>query len=488
RRSPALRFLGGWHAFPGGGLARSDAAVAVAGAPAGTSETTYTDALPGLADDERRRLGPDLIPGITACALRELFEETGLVLAPGVAADSELAAARRRLLADEIEFGALVAERGWNLSAAPLVFAGRWLTPPLWPTIRYDNRFFLLEWPADRTLQPEVVDGELDHGEWIRPAAALQRWEEGEMIAAPPILHILRVLSEVGPQAGLARLRDPGESNLGPYRRLEFRPGVILLPLLSPTLPPAATSNAFLLGREEVVLIDPGTPWPEEIDRLEQAVAAVAAQGRKLRAIWLTHHHPDHVGGAAEMRRRLGVPVLAHRLAAELLKVRGIAVDGELDDGERVELGGDPPFAVRVLHTPGHTRGHLSFWVENHRSLLAGDLVSGMSTVVIDPPEGNMDDYLGSLERMIKLRPGTIFPAHGPPMLEAVEKLAELRDHRLWREEKINAVWRAGVRTPRKIVREVYTDVPKKLHPMAERQVLAHLERLRRIGKIDSVE
>ena len=185
RRSPALDFLGGWHAFPGGGLARGDAAVAVAGAPAGTSETTCTDALPGLADDERRRLGPDLIPGITACALRELFEETGLVLDPGVAADSELAAARRRLLSKEIEFGALAAERGWKLSAAPLVFAGRWLTPPLWPTIRYDNRFFLLEWPADRILQPEVHDGELDDGEWIRPTAALQRWEEGEMIAAP---------------------------------------------------------------------------------------------------------------------------------------------------------------------------------------------------------------------------------------------------------------------------------------------------------------
>ncbi len=480
RRASTMRFMGGWHAFPGGGLSRRDAAVPLAGAPRETSDGRLTEPLPGLDDEGRRQVGVDLVPGLVVCALRELFEETGILLSAGSHDPGQLRRARRRLLAKEVEFAALAESEGWRLSAQRLVFAGRWMTPPLAP-MRFDNRFFLLEWPAEQAVQPEI-SGEHDEGEWISPAAALERWRAGEVIVAPPILHILRVLTDDGPEAGLPRLLEASEANLGPMRRIEFRPGVVHLPLRTPTLPPATHTNAFLLGRDEVVLVDPASPLPEEIDRLRRAVAAAQDQGRRVRAIWLTHHHPDHVGAVNAMRETLGVPVQAHPATAEHLGRRGIRVDGTLSDGESVDLGG---FPVRVHHTPGHARGHLCFFDETHGSLIAGDLIAGLGTIVIDPPEGDMDDYLSSLERMSELAPKTLFPAHGPVVLDGAAKLIEYRDHRLWREERIVEAWRTGLTSARQMVGRVYEEVPVEVHPVAERQIEAHLVRLRRLGRID---
>jgi glyoxylase-like metal-dependent hydrolase (beta-lactamase superfamily II) len=305
------------------------------------------------------------------------------------------------------------------------------------------------------------------------------------VITAPPILHLLRVLAEDGPEAGLGRLRHPTETDLGPFRRIEFRPGVILLPLATPTLPPADRTNAYLLGTGERLLIDPGTPFAPEIERLVAALRALAASGQgQVSAIWLTHHHPDHVGAVEAVRRALGVPVAAHPETAARLAGRGIAVDRELADGDRVVLAGDPPFPVRVLHTPGHARGHLCFYDENGGSLIAGDLVAGFGTIVIDPPEGNMDAYLASLERLVELAPRTLFPSHGPPATDAVAMLRATVAHREWREERVLAAWRSGLREPREMLPTVYDDAPKLAWPLAERQIVAHLERLRRAGKI----
>ncbi|HEX3553295.1 MAG TPA: MBL fold metallo-hydrolase [Thermoanaerobaculia bacterium] len=487
RRAAELPFMGGWHAFPGGGLSRADAAVPVDGHPAGAGEgppaAGFPESLGGGSPDPRINPGPDLVPGLVVCALRELFEETGLLLATPSPGPAVLAAAQKALLAKEKSFADVLAGLGTRLDASRLVWAGRWVTPPFAP-VRFDNRFFLLEWPASEPVQPEVLPGELTEGEWIAPAAALARCRE-ETLAAPPILHILEVLAQDGPDLGIDRLRDPAETNLGPLRRIEMRPGVLMIPLATYTLPPAFTTNAYLLGTEETVLVDPGSPLDAENERLERALTAARDRlGRRVTAIWLTHHHPDHTGGVERLRRFLNVPVLAHPATAERLAGR-LAVDGTLADNQRIVLAGDPPFAVRVLHTPGHARGHLCFLAESHGSVLAGDLVAGLGTIVVDPPEGDMDDYLASLARLADLHPRTLFPAHGPAIQNAVAKLREYIEHRLWREEKVAAAWDQGLRTPGEMLPTVYEDVPKEAYPLAERQILAHLARLRKAGRIE---
>ena len=484
QRAESLPFMGGWHAFPGGAFSRSDAAIPVLGEPQVSAEP-----MPPELDAE----GPDLPPGIAACALRELFEEVGILVMTGASgttapAPAALAAARAALLAGEAKFAPLLENLGATLDASRLVYAGRWLTPPFAP-LRFDNRFFLLEWPEWEAVQPEVHEGELASGAWVDPGAAFEAWRRGEVLAAPPILHTLQVLSEAGPVEGLPRLRRAEEANLGPFRKVELRPGVVMLPLATLTLPPAATTNAYLLGTGDCVLVDPGSPHRREQERLEQALdAARRSLGRRVTAIWLTHHHPDHVGGVEALRRALKVPVLAHPLTAERLARQGIAVDGHLEEGERIELAaapGLPPVSVLVLHTPGHARGHLCFLEEGGRSLLAGDLVAGIGTIVVDPPEGDMDDYLGSLARLAALRPKTLFPGHGPAIKNAEGKLREYLDHRLWREGRILAAWEAGLRDPAGMLPTVYDDVPPEAHPIAVRQILAHLERLRRAGRLD---
>jgi ribonuclease/clavin/mitogillin len=482
KRAEALAFMGGWHAFPGGGLAKPDAALPVSGAPQLASDAPPAAGLPESLRDLDEP-GPDLLPGLAACALRELFEETGILLSTPTVDPEDTVEPRRALLAGEREFHDVLQTLGVKLNASPLVYAGRWVTPPFAP-IRFDNRFFLLEWPPDAASEPAVHPGELEYGSWIRPAEAWEAWNRGDVLAAPPILHILEVLSQDGPLRGLDRLRDPAETNLGPIRRIEMRPGVLMFPLLTHTLPPAVTTNAYLLGTRDAVLVDPGAADPRELDRLEAALAAARERlGRKVTAIWLTHHHPDHVGGVERLRASLGVPVLAHPLTAERLRGRGIEIDGELRDGERITLGDD--FSVLALHTPGHARGHLCFLEETQRSLLCGDMVSGVSMIVVDPPEGDMDDYLGSLSKLAALRPGTLFPGHGPAIKNGVDKLREYLDHRLWREQRILEAWGEGKRQPSEMLPTVYDDVPRQAWPIAERQILAHLDRLRKLGRLE---
>jgi ribonuclease/clavin/mitogillin len=486
RRSDELPFMGGWHAFPGGGVSRSDAALPVAGTPHGAGEGPPAAGFPESFGEDP---GPDLVPGVAAGALRELFEEVGILPTTPPAGPEEVAEARRAVLAKEKSFADIVsvlADQGCTLDASRLVWAGRWMTPPFAP-FRFDNRFFLLEWPREEPVQPTFDPGECAEGEWIAPGEALERVRRGEGLTAPPILHILEVLHQEGTEGGLRRLRDPSETNLGPLRRIEMRPGVLLFPMATHTLPPASTTNAYLLGTGEAVLIDPGAPLDAENERLERALAVVRERlGRRVVAIWLTHHHPDHIGGVERLRKTLNVPVLAHPATAERLAGR-IAIDGELTDGQRIELrapDGEPPFAVSVVHTPGHARGHLCFVEETWRSAIVGDLIAGLGTIVIDPPEGDMQDYLGSLAKLAALRPHTLFPAHGPAVRDAVGKLREYIDHRLWREEKILDAWGRGLRTPEEMLPTVYEDVPPQAHPLARRQILAHLERLRRTGRI----
>ena len=190
--------------------------------------------------------------------------------------------------------------------------------------------------------------------------------------------------------------------------------------------------------------------------------------------VLLTHHHLDHTLGA----RVLGLPIAATEKTAERLD---FPVDRILHDGERLEAG---PRGWRMLQLPGHTRGHLCLIEDGSGAVIAGDLVAGVGTVIIDPPEGDMADYLASLDRLLGEKPGAIYPAHGPVVPAGVQKLEHYRAHRLEREMLVlHALAKQGPATPAQLVPAAYPDVKPEMYPYAERSLLAHLYKLVREGR-----
>lgn len=447
RRGRDLRFAGGWHAFPGGRLDPEDRDVPVAGA---TGEEA----------------------ALRACAFRELFEETGVLLARGAerVAREDRDAARRALLDGALPFGALLARHGLALDAAALTPAGRWITPDHLP-LRYDARLFVAALPGGEA--PEVWPGELADGALLPAATWLGEWSSGEILLHPPNLNALRAFARRGP-LDLDLLRSPPGVRDFVAERIEFQQGILLAALRTPTLPPAAHTNAWIVpDGEGVAVVDPGAPDPAEQARLLALLDGLAAEGRRPSAVWLTHAHADHTGAVAAVAARYGVPVRAHARAAG--RVPGAGALAPLRDGDL--LGG----RFRVLETPGHAVEHLAFLDEATGALLCGDMASTLSTIVIDPPEGDMAEYERQLERLAALGPRTLYPAHGPPAPDAAARLGGYREHRREREAKIVAAL-ATPGTLAEITRAAYDDTPEPVHPIAARSCLAALEKLRAAG------
>jgi glyoxylase-like metal-dependent hydrolase (beta-lactamase superfamily II) len=221
--------------------------------------------------------------------------------------------------------------------------------------------------------------------------------------------------------------------------------------------------------------VDPGSPWPEEQAVLRETLDKLAEEGRKAVGVLLTHHHYDHTAGA----QVLDLPVAASTQTAELIDFE---VDRVLRDGEVLEVG---PRGWNVMHLPGHTRGHVCLVERGSGAVVAGDLVAGTGTVVIDPPEGDMDDYLRSLDRLMEARAGTLYPAHGPVVPAGAAKLAEYKKHRLEREALVVAALKPEPQTVAQMVAAAYPEVKPDVYPLAERSLLAHLHKLVKDGRAE---
>jgi glyoxylase-like metal-dependent hydrolase (beta-lactamase superfamily II) len=236
-------------------------------------------------------------------------------------------------------------------------------------------------------------------------------------------------------------------------------------------------TNSIVLGAPGgAVVIDPASDNSDHLNALVQ-------EGKKrggIRRILITHGHSDHMSGAAALREQLQVPILAYNR-------QGVPIaDEELADGATLSVGYD---TLRAIYTPGHRFDHLCFYMEQHRILFAGDLISGITTNVIALPDGDMFDYMASLQRLQSIDIAEIVPGHGPTIPDAQAKITEYIDHRRLREQQILQTLETLPRgsTIPEMVPAIYTDVDPKLYPIAAWTVEAHLLKLEKEGLVERI-
>lgn len=232
----------------------------------------------------------------------------------------------------------------------------------------------------------------------------------------------------------------------------------ILVP--SPTLPPATTTNAWITAQTGGMVIDPAAHTTDTQQRLIKHLAEFQPS-----AIFLTHHHHDHIGAAEILRDHFNIPIIAHKQTNELVTFQ---VDQHVDDGHEFSSGGDTWTAI---HTPGHAPGHLCLLSKSDRSLIAGDMVAGEGTILINPKEGSIREYIHSLHLMRTLSPSRLLPAHGGALHNADALLKEYISHR---KDRLLQIWGYLNETPQspfELAQQIYTELPSAYLGMAAIQV-----------------
>ena len=269
-----------------------------------------------------------------------------------------------------------------------------------------------------------------------------------------------------------------------PYGQpVEAEPGVARLLAPNPSPYTHTGTQVHLVGRDELAVIDPGPADPAHIAALVRAIG-----GRPVAAILVTHTHKDHSPGAVPLAQATGAPVigcapLLVEGAAESGFDRSYSPDRVLGDGESLVVDGR---TLTAIHTPGHTSNHLCFADEAAGILWSGDHVMGWSTSVVIPPDGDMGDYLRSLDKL-RVRTGDriYYPAHGEPVSEPQRLVRGMIGHRVQRERQIVRRVAAGDRTVVQIAASAYPGLDPRLVPAAEASVLAHLLDLAARGLVD---
>ena len=468
RRNPNLAFLGGWHAFPGGKTEASDADVKVK----------------NCQNTELERF--------IVCAVREMFEEAGVLL---VRNGEKLTRGQRASLHDDLISGRMIFGEiltHWNLwiDANDFHYTGFWTTPNFSP-VRFKTRFFLAVCPPKQT--PFAAISELENVEFIQPNTALDRWKRSEVLISPPVLLTLKTLTEIPdsrfqiPDSVSGKLLEISQAVDGVIHYVECNPRTLCFPLKTETLPPATHTNCFIVGCRKFVVIDAASKNESEQTALHNLVDSFVERGFACQAIITTHSHPDHFGGETALQKHLfdkfrqQIPLAAHRATAEKLTGK-VEFQKLIEDGEAFDLEGETgaAFQLQTLHTPGHASDLLAFYDEEFGFLLSGDNVINSSSVVIAPPDGNMKDYLNSLERLKNL-PNLKFlcGSHGSAVFDAKAKIESYIAHRLEREKQISQAIGRGAKSTREIVEAVYVDLKPELFGLAEKSVEAHLKKLR---------
>ena len=518
RRSGTASFAPGAYVFPGGGIDALDA-----------SPETHAAA-------DRRPAQGDLHLTQAIAAIRESFEELGVLLArhtdgprKGLMADAHDIAAIDR----HQPFAAQCTARGLRLAADSVYLLAHWTGDRDLPR-RFEVPFLVARMPegqepvADETEQFEPV--------WVRPADALARHEAGQFFMIYPTIRTLQRLAKFDatqavldavaheqplwvscPRAGLlggteARYMEdempfgelalvcPDGQIVHPLdwqteRAVPLLRNVQRLTAPNPGVMTGPGTNSYLVGDPATgfIAIDPGPADAEHLDKLWRAA------GGDIRMIVCTHSHPDHSPGAAPLQAlcvqagRAAPPILGLPSAPTARAASAFTPDRALQNNELLALMGKAPegkitHTLQVIHTPGHAANHLCLLLQEDGLLFSGDHILNGSTTVIDPPDGNMADYLDSLDRLDALcaehNVEFILPAHGHvlggPINGARSAIAKLKAHRLAREAKVLAAMQAlPDGSMEDWVQHAYDDVPPRMWPVAQRSLLAHVERIR---------
>lgn len=525
QRTHCARFMPGMFVFPGGALEQADQ----------QPDCVLGD---GLDDETASRLLNVERGGLTSfiAAIRETFEEAGILLADDPAGQpvrldddarfAGLTDKRVELTSGRLDWMTFCREAELRLAFNRMAYFSHWVTPADLPQ-RFDTRFFVAPMPAGQTGRHD--DDETVAHAWIRPADALARHEEGHFPLAYVTAKTLAALSAFADVASLMAFAR-GQTQItthharpsrGPSGRLVCSPGdaayaelgkldpegrgtalgtifagatVVLSPLVrritapNPGMMTGPGTNTYLLGRHGeqadektgIAIIDPGPLLPDHIDLLiEQA-------GAPIRWVLATHTHPDHSPGAALIREKTGAILMGMPAPEHGRQDHGFEPQRVLRDGELLEIAG---CRLKVLHTPGHASNHLCYLLEDEQLLFTGDQIMQGSTVLINPPDGDMGQYLASLARLKQEAVTWLAPGHGFLMDEPLVRIDRLVAHRLAREQKIlAALTEAGPATLADLVPLAYADVAAARHAMAERSLLAHLQKLCSEGLVSEQE
>lgn len=453
-------------------------------------------------------------------AVRETFEEVGLLLAESTDGSPfdpvALSPWRDRLNRSEVGVADFCAHHGLRLDLRGLVYCSHWLTPPGVPK-RFDTRFFMALAPQNQAAQADL--GEAVELMWLSPAQALAperglkllpvtrrtlqdlgrhasaeaALQAARALATVPLVMPRRAASSKGlrvvlpdelPYAEIARLDPEGRgdvhADLLPGRAVQLSPRIIRVTAPNPGPMTGPGTNSYLVGvGDDWTAIDPGPELVSTGDAHIQALLA-AAPGR-ITQILVTHTHRDHSPAARALSAATGAPVLGRTATHPMWQDPHFACSRELLHGERLAAGAG--CTLRVLHTPGHASNHLCFLLEEEKTLFTGDHVMQGSTVVINPPDGDMSAYLAALAALLDEDLEWFAPGHGFLVAQPHEVVRALIAHRLRREAKVkSALSAAGPQPLPDLLPQVYDDVPAALHPVAARSLLAHLLKLQQDG------
>ncbi len=514
RRSDKASFAPGAYVFPGGGIDALDAA-----------PDTHAAA-------DRRPTQSDLHLTQAIAAIRESFEELGILLARHTDGprQGQMANAQDIAAIDRHQpFVAQCAARGLRLAADGVFLLAHWITDRDLPR-RFDVPFLVARMPEGQ--EPVADEAEQFEPVWVRPADALARHEAGQFFMIFPTIRTLQRLAAFGstqavfdalkseaplwtscPRAGTLAGKEARymESDM-PYGELALvcpdgqivhpldwqteRPVPLLRNVMRLTAPNPGVmtgpgTNSYLVGDPATgfIAIDPGPADPEHLDKLWRAA------GGDIRMIVCTHSHPDHSPGAAPLQAlcvqagKPPPPILGLPSAPTARAASQFTPDRLLQNNELLKLDGSAGEAkithtLQAIHTPGHAANHVCLLLVEDGLLFSGDHILNGSTTVVDPPDGNMADYLDSLDRLdaVCAEHGVefILPAHGYVLGDARGAIAKLKTHRLAREAKVLAAMQALPQgSMEDWVRHAYDDVPPRMWPVAQRSLLAHVERIR---------